>query len=254
MNEITTYNTGLTLQPKEITVNTVETAKMMGELVFSSGIFKAPSKAGAAMIMLKGYELGFPMTAAAEFIQVIEGTVGLTPRGALAIIHNHPDVIRSVEFKDLEQGGKYYGCECTIIRIKNGKDFPYTKRFTLDDAQKAQLVKPNSGWDKYPAQMCQWRALGFAADIACPDLLAGLTGLMKMPEVMNDQEAAAFNGTELKPEPVMEVLPPEEPQMTLSDLLAKYGAEKILTVNGGAMPRTNAECAEIAEKIESGQA
>ena len=250
MNENTSL--GLTLQPKEITVNTVETAKNMGELAFRSGIFKAPSAAGAAMIMLKGYELGFPMTAAAEFIQVIEGTVGLTPRGALAIIHNHPDVIRSVTFKDLEQNGRYYGCECTIIRIKNGKDFPYTKRFTLEDAEKAQLTKPNSGWDKYPAQMCQWRALGFAADIACPDLLAGLTGIMKMPEIMNSQETAAFSDTE--PEPVVEVIQPEEPQITLADLVKKYGAEKILTINGGAMPRTNAECEEIAERIESGAA
>lgn len=245
---------GLTLQPKEITVNTVETAKNMGELAFRSGIFKAPSAAGAAMIMLKGYELGFPMTAAAEFIQVIEGTVGLTPRGALAIIHNHPDVIRSVSFEDLERDGKYYGCECTIVRIKNGKDFTYTKRFTLEDAQKAQLIKPNSGWDKYPAQMCQWRALGFAADIACPDLLAGLTGIMKMPEIMNSQEAAAFSDTELSSEPVAEIIQPDGPQITLSDLLAKYGAEKILKVNNGSMPRTNAECAEIAEKIESGEA
>lgn len=249
MNENT--NTGLALQPKEITVNTVETAKNMGELAYKSGIFKAPKAEAAAMIMLKGYELGFPMTAAAEFIQVIEGTVGLTPRGALAIMHNHPDVIRSVEFKDLEKAGKYFGCECTIVRNKNGKDYAYTKRFTMDDASKAQLIKPNSGWDKYPSQMCQWRALGFAADIACPDLLAGLTGIIKMPEIMY----GPANTEQLPdPEPTIEVIQPEEPQMTLSDLLAKYGAEKILTVNNGAMPRTNAECAEIAAKIESGQA
>jgi len=252
MNELTKVNTGLTLQPKEITLNQVQIAETMGKLAFQSGIFKAPSAAGAAMIMLKGYELGFPMTAAAEFIQVIEGTVGLTPRGALAIMKSHPEIIRSVEIKNLEKGGKFFGCECTITRIENGKDVQHTKRFTLEDAQKADLVKAKSGWEKYPEQMCQWRALGFAADLACPDLLAGLTGIMKMPEIMNSQEAAAFSDTEQ--ESVIEVIQPDEPQITLSDLLAKYGAEKILTVNNGSMPRTNAECAEIAEKIESGAA
>lgn len=250
---MTETSLGLALQPKEITVTTVETAKNMGELAFKSGIFKAPNAAGAAMIMLKGYELGFPMTAAAEFINVIQGTVGLTPRGAMAIMQNHPEIIRSVSVEDLyDPAGKFVGCRCEIVRIRNGQDHKYAKTFTLEDAQKAQLIKADSGWEKYPAQMCQWRALGFAADLACPDLLAGMTGLLKQPELLD--EPTPIVNTERNPDLVPVIVEPEQPQITLSDLLAKYGAEKILTVNGGAMPRTNAECAEIAEKIESGAA
>lgn len=242
MNELAT------LQPKEITLNQVQIAQTMGELAYKSGIYKAPKPEAAAMIMLKGYELGFPMTASAEFIQVIEGTVGLTPRGALAIMHNHPDVIRSVTFEDLERDGKYFGCKCTIIRIKNGQDAVYTKSFTLDDARQAQLVKPNSGWEKYPAQMCQWRAMGFAADIACPDLLAGLTGLMKMPEMMEDGSVSAIVDTE-QPAPVITI---EEPkQVTLSELLRMYDAADILAVNNGAMPKNNEECTKIAETLKT---
>lgn len=242
MNELAT------LQPKEITLNQVQIAQTMGELAYKSGIYKAPKPEAAAMIMLKGYELGFPMTASAEFIQVIEGTVGLTPRGALAIMHNHPDVIRSVTFEDLERDGKYFGCKCTIVRIKNGQDAVYTKSFTMDDARQAQLVKPNSGWEKYPAQMCQWRAMGFAADIACPDLLAGLTGLMKMPEVMEDGNVSAIVDTE-QPTPVITI---EEPkQVTLSELLGMYDAADILAVNNGAMPKNNEECTKIAETLKT---
>lgn len=251
MNELAKAETGLTLQPKEISLNEVQIAKTMGELAFQSGIFKAPSAAGAAMIMLKGYELGFPMTAAAEFIQVIEGTVGLTPRGALAIMKSHPEIIRSVELTDLEKDGKYYGCSCTITRIENGKDVPHTKTFTLDDARTAGLIKPKSGWENYPAQMCQWRALGFAADVACPDLLAGLTGIMKMPEIMNAGETEAFNGEPLQP--VVEVIPAEQGP-TLAELIEKYGAENIMAVNDGIIPKTPAECAAVAEKLESRKA
>ena len=242
MNELAT------LQPKEITLNQVQIAQTMGELAYKSGIYKAPKPEAAAMIMLKGYELGFPMTASAEFIQVIEGTVGLTPRGALAIMHNHPEVIRSVTFEDLERDGKYFGCKCTIVRIKNGQDAVYTKSFTMDDARQAQLVKPNSGWEKYPAQMCQWRAMGFAADIACPDLLAGLTGLMKMPEMMEDGSVSAIVDTE-QPAPVITI---EEPkQVTLSELLGMYDASDILAVNNGAMPKNNEECTKIAETLKT---
>lgn len=250
MNELAKTETGLTLQPKEITMSIVQTAQAMGQLAYDSGIFKAPKAAAASMIMLKGYELGFPMTAAAEFIQVIEGTVGLTPRGALAIMRSRPDVIRSVAVKDLyDIEGQYYGCECTIVRIENGKDVVYTERFTLDDAKKAELIKDKSGWVKYPRKMCQWRALGFCSDIACPDLLAGMTGIMKMPEIMDDGEIHSFADNEpIADEPKIEII--EAKQITMAELLEKYGAEKILLANNGAMPKTNEECAKIAEALE----
>lgn len=238
----------MTLQPKEITLNQVQIAQTMGGLAYESGIFKAPKPEAAAMIMLKGYELGFPMTAAAEFITVIEGTVGLTPRGALAIMHNHPEIIRSIDFIDLEKDGQYFGCRCEIVGIVNGKDKKYVKSFTLDDAKKADLIKPKSGWEKYPQQMCQWRALGFCADIACPDLLAGLTGLMKMPEIMESDSVTMIADPSYTEQ--TETIEVEQPQITLAELLDKYGAENVLAVNNGAIPRNNEECAKVAEILE----
>lgn len=238
------------MQPREITLNTVQVAQYMGELAYKSGIFKAPKAEAAAMIMLKGYELGFPMTAAAEFINVIEGTVGLTPRGAMAIMQSHPEIIKSVDVTDIEKDGKYYGCKCEIVRIKNGQEYKYTKTFTMDDAQKADLIKPKSGWEKYPQQMCQWRALGFAADLACPDLLAGLTGLLKQPELTADGSIQPVIDTERSEQLKVEVIDPE-PQITLSELISKYGAENIMAVNNGAIPKNNEECARIDEILKA---
>lgn len=251
MNELARTETGLTLQPKEITLNQVQIAQTMGQLAYDSGIFKAPKPAAASMIMLKGYELGFPMTAAAEFIQVIEGTVGLTPRGALAVMKSRPDIIRSVLLTDLEKDGQYYGCRCDIVRLESGFEVKYTKTFTLDDAQTANLIKPNSGWEKYPQQMCQWRALGFCADIACPDLLAGMTGLMKMPEVI-DSEVESVTTSDTEQKPVISIESPK-PQITLAELLAQYGAERILAVNNNAMPKNNEECAKVAEILKGNE-
>ena len=237
------------LQPKEVTLNTVQIAQYMGELAFKSGIYKVSKPEAAAMIMLKGYELGFPMTASADFITLIEGTVGLTPRGAMAIMQSHPEIIKSVDVTDIEKDGKYYGCKCEIVRIKNGTEHKYTKTFTMDDAQKAELIKPKSGWEKYPQQMCQWRALGFAADLACPDLLAGLTGLLKQPELTAEGGVDAIAYTE-QTEPQAEVID-AEPQITLNELISKYGAENIMAVNNNAIPRNNEECAKIYEILKA---
>ena len=256
MNELATTTNSIVLQPREITPSVVQTAQSMGEIAFSSGIYSAPKPAAAAMIMLKGYELGFPMTAAAEYIQVIDKQIGLTPRGALALMRAHPEIIRSVGGEELTKDGKYYGYRCTIVRIENGKDVPYTEQFTLDDARTAGLIKPNGNWEKYPRNMCKWRAIGFAADIACPDLLGGLTGIMKMGEVVPVNEVGAYDDiapavpTEQEVITVEAAPVQEEPEINFSKLIADFDAGDILSINNGVMPRTNAECAEIYRKLQ----
>ena len=47
MNDLAKVETGLTLQPKEITLNQVQIAETMGQLAYDSGIFKAPKPAAA---------------------------------------------------------------------------------------------------------------------------------------------------------------------------------------------------------------
>lgn len=246
MNEI------MTLQPREITQNVVITAQTMGEIAYKSGIYAAPKPEAAAMIMLKGYELGFPMTAAAEYIQVIDKQIGLTPRGALALMHAHPEIIRSVKVEDLtDSTGKYYGCKCTIERYKGSQVSTYVKQFTIDDARTAGLVKPNSNWEKYAQQMCQWRAIGFAADLACPDLLGGLTGILKMGETVPTNEIGSYDVIESSPEAVIvDPAPAPAQEITISMLLEAFDAGDILAANNGVMPKTNAECTEIYNKLK----
>ena len=245
------------LQPRDITVNTVDTALRIGKVAWESGAFGSASEAQAAMIMLKAYELGFPMTAASEFIEVIDGKSQLKPLGAMAIMRAHPEIIYSVSVEDLtDKNGKYLGCRCTIERVEAGRVVPYTKEFTLADAELAGLIKPKGNWEKYPKQMCQWRAVGFCADLACPDLLSGMTGLLKRGELMTDVNDIGFGGEtietiEVQTVQTAQIEAPAEPEITLADLITRFGDPAIiLTVNNGAMPRTNAECAEVARKCE----
>lgn len=245
-NEIITRNsnTAVSIQPRDITPNVINTATMIGKIAWESGAFGSASEAQAAMVMLKAYELGFPMTAANEFLEVIDNRAQLKPLGAMAIMRAHPEIIRSVSVEDLsDEKGNYLGCRCTIERNEAGQVVPYVKEFTLQDAKMAGLVKDKSNWEKYPKQMCQWRAVGFCADLACPDLLSGMTGLMKRAELMEDPNDIMYGE-------VVEISAPEpEKEMLLSELISRHDIESVLEINNGAMPKTNAECYELHEKL-----
>ena len=254
-NEIITRNsnTAISIQPRDITPSIINTATMIGKIAWESGAFGSASEAQAAMVMLKAYELGFPMTAANEFLEVIDNRAQLKPLGAMAIMRAHPEIIRSVSVEDLsDEKGNYLGCRCTIERNEAGQVVTYIKEFTLQDAKMAGLVKDKSNWEKYPKQMCQWRAVGFCADLACPDLLSGMTGLMKRAELMEDPNDIMYGETYSEPIQIVDAPAPKlesAKEMLLSELISRHDIESVLEINNGAMPKTNAECYELHEKL-----
>lgn len=128
-----------------------------------------PEKAMA--VMVKGHELGLGLAASFDFIHVIQGKPSLSSMGALALVYNHPEYegIEIVEEKN--SNGDPYSCSVTMVR-SNG--FKHTVTFTVDDARRAGLIKSKSGWEKYPANMLRWRAIGYCADLVFPDALGGL--------------------------------------------------------------------------------
>jgi hypothetical protein len=215
--------------------------RMIGELapvMYKAHLFDVRSPEAAAAIMLKGYELGLSTTASFEFVQVIQGKPALSPRGAMALLLSNP-LVKGVTMTRLEDKGKFTGYECRMERT-NG--FSFVGRFTLEDAIRAGLMKPDSGWAKYPENMCLWRAVGFAADVVFPDVTAGMTTLMKAPEMYG---VALTEGGDVvidAPTSTVDVDP-------LQELITKYGAEKILEVCGG-IPTTPDEVEAARVKLE----
>jgi len=240
---------------RELTPQIWQMISSMAPVMFKSRLFGVISQEAAAAIMLKGYELGLSITASFEFINVVQGRPGLSPRGALALMHTHPD-IESVEVRRIVDGTQYIGHECTIRR-RGG--FEHTARFTLEDARKAGLVKSDSGWEKYPENMCMWRAVGFAADVACPDITAGMTAIMKMPEALGVElnqsgEIVEQRSNTYPPTPSPTPYGGEsggrgEPRVTLEELLTQYGPEAIMVANGGKIPATQDEVNLVAGKL-----
>lgn len=246
---LTEQQTALVPQ-RDLTPQIWDMITSMAPVMHGSRLFGVASKEAAAAIMLKGFELGLGVTASFEFVQVIQGKPGLSPRGALALLLNHPQIER-IDIKRLPEDGPFIGYEC-YMRRRNG--FEHRARFSLADAKQAGLVKPGSGWENYPENMCLWRAVGFCADVVAPDITAGMTSIMKMPEQLGvelTEEGDVIEGqwTPAAAGPVMVTMQPQPELPTLDDLLERYGAETILAANEGRIPGTDTELATVAAKL-----
>jgi hypothetical protein len=141
----------------------------------------------------------------------------------------------------LEDKGKFVGYECFMSRSDNG--FSHTSRFTLEDATRAGLMKLNSGWQKYPENMCMYRAIGFAADVVAPDVTAGMTNIMKAPEMYG---VALTEGGDIIDAAFMQP-PVTDP---LQELVTQYGAQAVMDANNGAIP-VNGEIDAVRRKLEA---
>lgn len=63
-------------------------------------------------------------------------------------------------------------CTAAVVRRSDGEVIGrYT--FTMDDARRADLVRPRSGWITHPRRMLWARAAGFALRDAIPDVVLG---------------------------------------------------------------------------------
>lgn len=218
---------------------------MIGEMapvMYKAHLFGITSESAAAAIMLKGFEMGLSMTASFEFIQVIQGKPALSPRGAMALLLSNPTV-KNITMTRLDNKGAFLGYECRMERV-NG--FHFVGRFTMEDALRAGLVKPDSGWAKYPENMCLWRAVGFAADVVFPDITAGMTTLMKAPEMYGVALSETGDVIQVEATPVVPSVDP------LQALLDEFGPEKILEAWGG-IPSTPEDVGKARERLEATQ-
>lgn len=222
--------------------------KDMAPVMHNSRLFGVVSVEQATAIMIKGYEVGFGFAASFDLIQVIQGKPGVSPRGCMALILNSPK-IKNVEVNRMtDKTGAFEGYSCTMTR-DNG--FTFTAQFTLEDAKRAGLIKPDSGWEKYPENMCQWRAIGFCADVVAPDITSGLTNILKMPEQFDLGIDDIGNFVDVKAANPPQHTEKKPAEITLNDLVDRYGPEKIMEINDGMIPATQEEVNIVAEKLAS---
>lgn len=117
-----------------------------------------------------GYQLGFPVEQSLQDIAVINGRPCLWGDGLLALVLNHPDCI-GINEVPIHNGKVISGYVCTVMR--KGHE-PHSKSFTLQDAERAGLLKKGGPWSAYPERMLQMRARSYAIRDKFADALRGL--------------------------------------------------------------------------------
>lgn len=106
---------------------------------------------GVIMVMLAARELGIPpMSALNGGINIISGKVEVSARMMSAMIRRAGHSIQELVSTDTE-------CQLRGTRRDNGDTA--TVKYTIQDAQKAGLVRSGGGWTKFPSDMLFARAL-----------------------------------------------------------------------------------------------
>lgn len=122
------------------------------------------------LAMALGYKLGFSPEQAAQNIVVINNKPCMYGDALLGLVMTHKDFEDIIE-TPIEKDGVIVGYECVLKRTGRSD----TKRkFTIEQAQKAGLIKRSQVWQQYPERMLQMRARGYAIRDTYPDKLNGL--------------------------------------------------------------------------------
>jgi hypothetical protein len=200
--------------------NDFQHAMSLAQLISDSGMF-APKGAAkvtaqeALMRLMTGRNLGIPAVVAMNHVYSIYGRTGLSAalKHALVVRHPHCEAFEHVSSDNTK----------AVWKVKRKGSLEHLVTFTIEDAQRAGLVKPDSNWLKYPRRMLQARARGEAADIHFPDATMGLPTIDELED-------------EMQGEVVPQGAPP--PQVAARDWQAEADALKQAVTDAAASGKT----------------
>jgi hypothetical protein len=238
---VTTESKALTVQNNHLALPTWDVIRAVSPTMHQSRFFGVTSPDQAAAIMITGAELGLSLSASFQFIQVVEGKVTLSPRGALALL------MSSGELAGFKVESSETACTVWMKRKSNG--FDHTETFTIDDAKRAGLVKPRGAWETYPKNMLRWRAIGYAIDLLFSDVVGGLKRADEFGATVNTAGDVVEGDWQAMAKAPAAAAP--APTITLQELVDKYGPDDVMAVAGGKIPGTVEEVAECAAKLSA---
>lgn len=193
--------------------NLHEALEMAGVLCKSSLIPKDfQGNPGNVLVAIQwGMELGLAPMQALQSIAVINGRPSLWGDAVIALCKSHPVCEWIRESFDGE------GAAICIAKRK-GDPEPVERRFSLDDAKKAQLTGKQGPWTQYPRRMLQMRARSWCLRDAFPDLLRGMAvaeeeqdstvATVEPPPIDPTATATARLKSRLAPQPALPAPPP----------------------------------------------
>lgn len=166
----------------------------MADAIAKSGLFGMKDKSSVLALMAVAQAEGLhPATAARDF-HIIQGRPALKADAMLARFQNAGGTVEWKDYTDEKVTG--------IFRHPNGGQLAVT--WTIDQANKIGLVKPGSGWQKFPRAMLRSRCISEGIRSVFPGSVTGF---------YSPEEVADF-------EPVKQVkdVTPQAPQVTFDDM------------------------------------
>lgn len=162
-------------------------AMALAKIISDSGMWAPKGQAKlteqqALMRLMTGRNLGIPAVIAMQHVYDLYGRTGISAalKQALVVRHPHCEAFEHVS-SDLKQA---------TWKVQRRGSPEQMITFTIDDAQRAGLVKPDSNWAKYPRRMLQARARAEAADIWFPDATMGLPTIDELEDEMRGEVVA----------------------------------------------------------------
>jgi hypothetical protein len=168
----------------------------VADTLFKSGLFpNAKNNYGAYAICQYGAELEIPPMTSLQTMAIISGKVCMSAQMMLTLA-----LKRGVEYKITTDSDK------EVVVIFNRKGFEaYTSSFSIEEAKRAGIFKAQGGWEKWPRDMCFWRAVTRGLRRIAPDVILGLYAIEEIkdaPPLNEPVEAEVVNGkTEGEPIP-----------------------------------------------------
>lgn len=153
---------------KELTVYqpmTVTELRNLATDFAKSGYFQDAREMVQAVVKIQaGRELGFGPVYSMTKIYIVKGKVAVSAETMGAMIKRSGRYDYKVEKLDNDEA---------VIQFFDGGKPDYKSKFTMEDAKRAQLIKDDSNWQKWPRAMLMSKALSQGARIVCPHVISG---------------------------------------------------------------------------------
>lgn len=121
-------------------------------------------------------DLGISAMQAMREIHVVEGKPSASSALKVALVKQSPLCLKWECVETTKE-------KATFTTQRHGDLKPTTLTFTIQQARDAGLIKPKSGWEKFPENMLRARAASFLADLVYPDVVKGLRTTEEVQEI-----------------------------------------------------------------------
>lgn len=186
---------------------TFQEIKDMGTVFLNSGFFSDIKDASQAVVkIMYGGELGLSPITSLMAIHIIKGKPELSANLLATLVKKSERYDYRVKTLNDQ--------ECVIEFTQDGK-FLGESAFSMNDAKRASLVNPGSGWTKFPKAMLFARAISQGVRTYTPDVSSGVP-------VYSDGEISGDPIVEILPaaaEPTVIVEPPETVEVNTDEIV-----------------------------------